>query len=106
MFVAALKVWAHKIRNRNVMALCDNEVSVEVVNTGKARNRFAQACLREICFITARNNAVIKLVHISSETNRISDCLSRWGGSRQESIVPQIYTRVGCKVCTASAQCI
>ena len=63
MFIVALKVWKSRISNRNILAFCDNEVSVEVVNAGHAKNRFLQACLREICYITACCNAVIKLVH-------------------------------------------
>ena len=76
--VVALKLWRNNITNRNILACCDNQVSVEVVNSGKARNRFTQACLHEICFILVKSNAVLKLVHISSESNRIADCLSRW----------------------------
>ena len=68
-FVVALKLWKNKIRNKNVLAYCDNEVSVEVVNTGKAKNTFAQACLREICFTSAKANAMIKLVHLKSSDN-------------------------------------
>ena len=68
-FIVALKIWRDKIQDQNVLAYCDNAVSVEVVNTGKAKNRFTQACLREICFITAKHNAVLKLVHLSSECN-------------------------------------
>ena len=76
--IVALKIWDERIQNRNILAYCDNAVSVDVVNSGKANNRFSQACLREICYITARKNAVLKLVHITSENNRLSDCLSRW----------------------------
>ena len=50
--VISLKIWASRIRNKNFLAYCDNEVSCEVVNTGRAKNRFAQACLREICYIS------------------------------------------------------
>ena len=82
-FVVSLKLWQSKIKNRNVLAYCDNLSSVDVVNSGKAKNRFSQACLREICYITAKCNAVVKLVHISSECNRISDCLSRWPDTRK-----------------------
>ena len=76
--IVALKTWTYKIRNKNILAYCDNEVSCKVVNAGRANNRFSQACLREICFIMASNNAVLKLVHVAAEKNRISDCLSRW----------------------------
>ena len=77
-FIVALKMWTESIQNRNILAYYDNAVSIEVVNSGRASNRFTQACLREICYITPKTNSVLKLVHISSEQNRISDCLSRW----------------------------
>ena len=76
--IVALKVWSRDVEHKNILAYCDNEVSVEVVNSGRAKNNFTQACLREICYIMATNNAMLKLVHISGISNRISDCLSRW----------------------------
>ena len=77
--IVAVKVWSKNTSNRNILAYCDNEVSVEVVNSGKARNLFAQECLRELCYINAKNNTVVKLVHLPGLQDRISDCLSRWG---------------------------
>ena len=77
-FVVALKLWVRQIKNKNVLAYCDNEVSVEIINSGRARNKFSQSCLREICFITAKSNAVLKLVHLAGNLNRISDCLLRF----------------------------
>ena len=66
---------------------------MEIVNTGRASNAFAQACLREICYITARANAVIKLVHISSDANRISDCLSRWKDRKKRDLFFSLVDR-------------
>ena len=82
--IVAIKLWTHKITNHNLLAYCDNAVSVDVVNSGKAHNRFTQACLREICFLTAKSNSVVKLVHIAAEDNRISDCLSRWSDTKKQ----------------------
>ena len=76
--IVALKVWKDRVKDKNILAYCDNAVSVEVVNMGRARNRFSQACLQEICYLMAKSNSVLKLVHISSENNRICDCLSRF----------------------------
>ena len=61
-FIIAIKLWSDKIRNRNVLAYCDNMVSVEVINSGAARNKFTQACLREFVYITAKLNAMVKVV--------------------------------------------
>lgn len=60
------------------MYFCDNAVSVEVINHGRSRSRFLQACLREIAFICAVQECEIKAVHVKGENNRISDLLSRW----------------------------
>ena len=67
-----------QIRNRNLLMHCDNFSTVEVVNRGKARNPFTQACLREILWITARSNAWVKMVFVPGVTNRFADLLSRW----------------------------
>ena len=37
-----------------------------------------QDCLREIAFLAAVHEFQIKMVHLESKANRISDCLSRW----------------------------
>ena len=79
--IIGLKVWCSKFQNSNALVYCDNNVTVEVVNRGKAHNRFSQACLREICYITAKANAVIKVVHLEGSLNRICNSLSRWGKS-------------------------
>ena len=76
--IVGLKIWRDKIQNKNVLVYCDNQVTVDVINTGRARNKFVQACLREACWITAKVNTIIKVVHLTSEQNRMSDSLSRW----------------------------
>ena len=77
-FVLALKIWQEKVKNKNVLAYCDNQCTVEVINRGKAHNKIAQEYLREIVYILANNNAALKVIYISSECNRIPDSLSRW----------------------------
>ena len=77
-FIIALKLWRKRIANRNVLAFCDNQVSAEVVNKGAASNRFSQACLREITFITTTHNAMLKLIFRPGLENRISDGLLRY----------------------------
>ena len=74
--IVSLKVWARK--GKKICIFCDNAVSVEVINHGRSRSRFLQACLREIAFICAVQECEIKAVHVKGENNRISDLLSRW----------------------------
>ena len=77
-FLVVLTLWENRITNRCILAYCDNQCTLENINSGKASNALAQKFLREIAFILARNNAQLKVVFISSECNRIPDALSRW----------------------------
>ena len=72
------KVWEQRIKDCNVLAYCDNAVTVDIVNTGRVNNIFAQMCLREICWLSAKQNAIIKVVHLSMGKTHISCSLSRW----------------------------
>ena len=58
--VVAVRLWSSKLVNRNLLLFCDNSSSVQIVNHGNARNEFSQACLRELVWITAKNNIWIK----------------------------------------------
>ena len=76
--VLAVKLWLQKLVNRNVLMFCDNKSTVMVINKGSARNRFTQACLRELAWLSACNNSWIKMCFVQGLSNRISDSLSRW----------------------------
>ena len=67
-----------EIPKQNLLAYCDNQATVDIINTGKAKNSFAQSCLREVCYLTALNNTVVKVVHRRGVDNRICDYLSCW----------------------------
>lgn len=74
--IVCLKLWGSK--GKRIAVYCDNLVSVQVINQGKSRSCFLQACLREICFLCAILECEIRAVHISGVENRIPDLLSRW----------------------------
>ena len=90
--LVALRVWSSRIKNQNLLAYSDNQCTVEIINTGKAKNKFAQRCLWEIVWILASNNACLKLVHISSECNRIPDILSCWWEGQEQQQRYQVFT--------------
>ena len=75
--VACIKLWAARIENRNILVFCDNKTTVDVVNAGRAKNTFAQACLRELCWWLAQKNAVVKVIHKPGKLNSTADKLSR-----------------------------
>ena len=91
-FVISLRLWEKRLMNANILAYCDNKSSVDIVNGGKANNSFSQDCLREIVYLLARNNAALKLIYISSETNRIPDALSRWWMGEEQKSRFRTYT--------------
>ena len=76
--VVAVKVWLPKLQNKNVLMYCDNEVTVQVINRGNARNKFTQACLRELVWFTANNNTWVKMCYCPGISNRICYVLSCW----------------------------
>ena len=57
---------------------CDHSSSVTVVNSGACRNSFMQSCLREISFLAASYEFVLKCRHLTTVENRLADLLSRW----------------------------
>ncbi|XP_021354869.1 uncharacterized protein LOC110451275 [Mizuhopecten yessoensis] len=76
--VVCAKLWGHKCRGKKIVINCDNSASVAVINSGKSRVPFMQACLREISFHAAIHEFELRASHIEGESNRIPDHLSRW----------------------------
>ena len=76
--IVATKVWGRHWAGKRIVVQCDNEASVSVINTGRSRDPFLQACLRELVLIAARHQFEIRAIHIPGITNRIPDELSRW----------------------------
>ena len=75
--LVGLKLWSHKLKYRRFVIQCDNMASVTVINSGKTRDLFLQACLRELCFVASVNNFEVQAVHIAGVCNRLPDLLSR-----------------------------
>ncbi len=76
--VVSIKVWKNKLRGKRLLINCDNSASVEVLNKGKTRDPFLQACLREIEFVAGLGEYEIRARHIPGVDNRLPDLLSRW----------------------------
>ena len=76
--VIAIKAWANKLGGLNIVMQCDNESTCHVINSGKAKNEYTQACLREITYLSGQYSFQIRMQHVPGEHNRISDYLSRW----------------------------
>ena len=75
--VVAVKVWGNSLKGKNILLHCDNSTTVTVVNKGYARNQFTQACLRELVWLSAKNNLWIKVAFRPGISNRFADLASR-----------------------------
>ena len=84
--VVCLHLWGSKFRGCRLKVYCDNSASVCVLNSGRTRDEFLQACLREVCFLAGRHEFELRAVHLSGVSNRLPDLLSRWslGSNRDE----------------------
>ena len=81
--VVAVKIWGSQLGRAKVRVYCDNDATVQVINSGKSRDAFMQRCLREICYLTAKAQCVVRAVHLPGVQNRLPDLLSRWSLSAQ-----------------------
>lgn len=83
--VVAVRLWGHLWTGHRIQFACDNIAVVQVINSGRARDKFLLSCLRELCFLCATNEFEIHAVHIPGTQNRLPDLLSRWGKSPANS---------------------
>ena len=73
-----LRLWSKKFKGYYFWIHVDNEAVATILNTGASKQEEMQSLLREIAYIAAQNQFVIKAKHIMGVTNRIPDWLSRW----------------------------
>ena len=75
--VIALRLWARHWAGSLVTFHCDNLAVVQVVNSGKTRDKFLNACIRHIWLISAVHDIDLQLTHIQGHKNLMADSLSR-----------------------------
>ena len=92
MVIVALKTWGHLFHRKKMVIQCDNMVTVQAINSGSSRNEVLQHCLREMHKTLTVSHCQVKAVFIESETNRISDALSRFGKGVKFKKLFQQYT--------------
>ena len=76
--IISLKVWGEKLSGKRIVMKCDNEAMVSVLNTGKARDKFLQAAMREVVYLLARFQVELRCQFIRGLDNQKPDLLSRW----------------------------
>ena len=71
----ALKLWGKDLRGLRFMLNCDNLVTVTIINSGRAKDPFLQACAREIAFLACKYEFEVHATHIAGVENRLQDLL-------------------------------
>ncbi|KAI8514849.1 hypothetical protein Bbelb_074400 [Branchiostoma belcheri] len=80
------RLWGKCWAGRRIVVMCDNEVSVTVLNSGRSRAPFLQSCLRNLWLCAANGDFELRAIHIPGLDNRIADHLSRWSSSQYHQL--------------------
>ena len=75
--VVALRLWATEWAHSAVKLFCDNLAVVQVGQTGKTRDSFLAACIRNIWLLMATYDIDLQVQHIAGSQNEAADLLSR-----------------------------
>ena len=75
--VLACIVWGDTWSHQSVLAHCDNQSVVAVVNAGYSRDTHLMQLLRSLFFITAHHDITLRAVHIPGVDNVAADAISR-----------------------------
>ena len=72
-----LRMWAKELSGKTERIWCDNNTSEMSLFSGKTKNNFKGACLREVWRIVSTNDIFLSCEHIAGEENNQADLLSR-----------------------------
>ena len=75
--LVALRVWTIFWRHSTVWIFCDNKAVVQVAESGKTKDPYLAACIRNIWLLIATYDIDLIVEHIQGSHNIIADCLSR-----------------------------
>ena len=75
--LVTLRKWKQFWTHSKVKLFCDNKAVVQVVESGKTKDPYLAACIRNIWLLTATYDSDLIVQHIQGTHNIIADCLSR-----------------------------
>ena len=75
--VVALRLWASHWAHSSMYIFCDNMAVVQVASSGRTKDPFLGACIRNIWLITATHDIELEVKHIQGTKNVLADALSR-----------------------------
>ena len=76
--VIAIKLWAKDLHGRMIRFSTDNQNALFAINKGRTRDPFMLCCIRELAWVCAEHQIMIKACYVNTKLNKIPDALSRW----------------------------
>ena len=76
--VIAVKISKQELQGKMIRFSTDNEASMFAINKGCTSDKFMLKCLRELAWVCAKNQILMKAVYIPTKQNILPDALSRW----------------------------
>ena len=76
--VVAIKLWGSRLAGKVVRFKTDNMISKFAINNGRSKDSFILMCLREITWILAKYEILLRCTYVNTKLNTVPDSLSRW----------------------------
>ena len=73
----SLRRWQHRMQNKWMVVYTDNTTTMYAINKGTSHCQESMSWLREMFWITAKNNFRLTACYVTSRANVIADTLSR-----------------------------
>ena len=70
-------VWGHSWTGKGVKWVCDNAAAVDIINSGKSKDKLAMHLVRCVFFFAAEWRFTLSAVHLAGKLNVAADTLSR-----------------------------
>ena len=93
MIVLSIQKWGQSCARKRIRFHCDNKNTVLAINSGKSRDLYMQACLRQLHKLSVLHSCEITAEFVPGITNRIPDFLSRFHLNNKYR--EQFYEEVG-----------
>lgn len=87
--VAASVLWGEHWRCKQLVFMCDNEATVNILNKGRSKCLNIMNLMRKMTWLAAVNNFTFKAKHIPGKYNIIADSLSRFQMKRFREAAPE-----------------
>ncbi|RLC08583.1 MAG: hypothetical protein DRI57_23700, partial [Deltaproteobacteria bacterium] len=92
-----LRLWAPGFKGKKLKFFCDNEATVAVINSGRCKDPVMLSLLREVAFVCATNECLVRAVHLAGVENRLADALSRKSSLSQVALAELEFKLSGWK---------